>query len=280
MRRIKYLFLICAFLTNICLGKGPTKEEMLKIENEFLAEIKTKKLTNEEIFKLYLEVGDEYSLNSELKLAEHFYSQATKLPGVSDKLPAFYRLLSSLVTLEKLEEAKKRFEALKVYLQNRKISGSDKGKFLMFKVLTSNKLHDEILNEEELIFLKKMPAFLTGFKSHDIKIYFDRSLYQEVLNIYDGRDLSNLIINEKIIIDLASVLKNKQKTPKPLLCQELYEKYPLSRESSYSMIICGMLLKSLNNIKPSQKDFDKVTDSISKKFPDNRYLLNNLKKLL
>lgn len=271
------------FISFCCLSAYAAQDVnsiILSKEKEFLAEMKKKKLPPAEIFEAYITAGEEFSRSNEFKWAAYFFGKATKLSQVKGKLPAYYHQMASLLALPDEGEARKLFPEMEKEFKKDKRNDDDRARLLLYKVLTSTKLHDEVLSAEELKFLKDHGRFFGGIKRHDIKIYFDRSNFNEIAGILDGESIKRANVDEKILFDLANTLATKQEIKKPLLCQNQYEQFPQSRDSSYTMTICHMLMEVRANKRPSAQEYKKAEEIISTKFPHSMYLLPVLKKLL
>jgi len=278
---------ICLFalLCGICISLGQLyAQEMdaiiLEKEREFIAQMKAKKLPPEKFFEAYILAGEEFVRASEYKLAAYFFGQATKLEKIKDKLPAYYRQMAALLALPDFKLAGKLFPEVEKEFKQGKRSDDEHEKLLLYKVLVSQKLHDEVLNQEEVKIIKEGSRYLEGLKRHDIKIYLARENYAEIMKIYSGEGMQDVNIDEKIILDLATTLKDKKNAKNELLCQNQYEQFPLSHDSSYTMAICNMLIKVRSNKKPTKSDFHKAEEIISKKFPHSAYLIPVIKRML
>lgn len=281
MFKINLLFsvLICfSFLS--AFAASEINQIILAKEKEFLKEMKKKKLSSQEIFETYIKAGEEFSRSSEFKWSAYFFGKATRLPNVKDKLPAYYHQMASLLALPDEKEALKLYPEIEKEFKKGKRDDDQRSRLLLYKVLTSPKLHDETLTPEELQFMRAHGRHFGGIMRHDIEVYFSRSEFDEVVGILEGEQIKRANVDEKILYDLATTLGKKKENRSPLLCREQYEQYPQSRDSSYAMTICHMLMQVRENRKPTAQEYKRAEEIISTKFPHSKYLLPVLKKML
>lgn len=275
MRRLIILIL----LSVTCAFAAPVDDLILKKEKEIIAEMKKKKSSNQEIFDTYVGAGDEFTLSGEHKWAAYFYKAALKL-DVKDHLPAYFRALGALLASHETVEAKKLFAFAEAEFKQLPRNEVDGARMALYKVLTSNNLHEEVLDAKELALLHRYPQVAGGLKRHDLKVNLQRGNFGAVTSFYaKATNIERVNIDEKILVDLAATL-DKKSPKRPLLCRDQFERFPNSRETSYTMAICQMLITAREKKKATKDEFQKASALIEANYPQNKYLLPVLKKLL
>ncbi|MCO4793140.1 MAG: hypothetical protein KC493_05490 [Bacteriovoracaceae bacterium] len=250
-----------------------------KHEREILQKLKDKNSSQDEVYKTYVIAANELNTNNSFKYARQFYKKALELKGVSFNQTKVY---FSLINMDQKEEKSGRasFIELKKYLSNnpKMKNGSVSIGFNYYDVITSGKLSTQVLSKSQVAEIKTDTLFWNPLRWHDISVNLKEKKYKDARTIVSSFDMKMAPINMKIIADLVQVkTENGLKKSAPLMCEKSYERYPDSRENSYSMKLCQILLTLRHGKKIPKGEVGKLEALISKNAPSQKFLIDALK---
>jgi hypothetical protein len=274
--RLIHIFLLLSFSTCIY-GYDIDVSPILKLaEKKILKEMKDSKKTELDYFETYIKGADEAVRFGRTVEALYFYDKSLGYNVKKDKLFVYSQMmaLSYFSGDEKL--AKEISPDYQKEFSKKKRDIEEQSEYYMYKVLLTDKLHTEALNKKELEVLRQDDRSLEAIRRHDIKIFFQRKSFEEIYGLYHGEKIKRARIDEQIIYDLTVVLLKKKK--QELLCRKLYYRYPNARDTSYSMIICGMLLDVKDGKKPKKESLAQL-EKILEKYPSKKFLASVAKNL-
>jgi|GEM_PF-5209294 len=244
-------------------------------ERRILSEMQSSKKTPEDYFKTYLHAAEEAVRISRIQEALYFYNQALSYDTKSDKFSIYSQMVGLSLFSGQKELGIKIYSDYEKEYSKKNRSSQNQAEYLMYKVLTTNKLHSEVLNKEEIKFMMKDSQVSKPIFQHDIEQYFNRSEFEKIYALYKNDGRAHTQMDDQIIYDLTSILA-KQKHQ--LHCESKFREYPEAQFSSYSMTICGMLIQVQNGQKPNKQDLSRL-QNILKNFPRKKFLYSAAQKL-
>jgi hypothetical protein len=221
-------------------------------------------------------VGDEFTFSAQPVLASYFFKQAVEMKKVANKYPGYFRWCASLLVSDNRDELKKVVAKLEEYNRGQKVSESTQVQTIFYKFMSTDQLYNEFFDKKMSKLIEKGKGLGEAIIQHDIRVYFERKKYSEVIKLYDKNKLKSARSDQSIIFDVAAYLENPKNSKQNLLCAADYENYPQSRKGSYAMSLCGILLTLQKGEKPESSEFDRIAAILKERAPDRLYLVKNL----
>jgi hypothetical protein len=214
-----------------------------------------------------------------------YYLEAKDLFVNRDKTHIYLELLDLTETYDKAREKRKQIlKEFKVFLEkNYKWVDPDAIYYYQYrKIKYSNQHSTKVLTDKnlEFDFYENFGRFNTEVFWHDVKYHITKGQYSKAFNKLNEKIKTTSPISERVIRDMMLFLSKGKRNKSKLYCETYYNNYARLRTISYTMLVCGIMIKKRKGEKIDPLHVEKIKEAINYDFPDKKYLLKPIDQIL
>ena len=246
----------------------------LKYHNEIINNLKKKKAASKEYYQTYVKAQESLYEAGFAGLALKYTKLAIDQNYETNKIHLYVNVLTFYHNSKEPLMLKRWLKRLDNYIlghKTYKLEGS-LGRYVLYKCMYENRLSSEVLTPKQAQKIKT-DLLIDDILWNDLATYITRGQYLKAHKIAKKfLRPQNATLNERIVIDLLSVVSNQNK--KSLLCMRDLKKYG-KLTNNFAINLCRILTKPVDEAKKSE--IGSIIEQINTDAPDMAYLNTILK---